>query len=188
MHPPAYPAYSTFIRHCPFHYNILNNIKDHNTTPRNRNRGNRGNIKSRQRGPSRLRLCFLQPDLSLTEWLFLRASPRMLLNFHCLRVTISYQISYLKDPLRVLVESTSRVSPAHYPRWHPCKSQPAKSISQPANTKVTRQLPGQKGYGDHPAQAQVVSIENTCTTFELVMMNFLKNTTEQVLPTVGSRH
>ena len=37
------------------------------------------------------------------------------------------------------------------------------------------------------AQAQVVSIENTCTTFELVMMNFLKNTTEEVLPTVGSR-
>jgi hypothetical protein len=34
------------------------------------------------------------------------------------------------------------------------------------------------------AQAQVVSIENTCTTFELVMMNFLKNTTEEVLPTV----
>jgi hypothetical protein len=30
------------------------------------------------------------------------------------------------------------------------------------------------------AQAQVVSIENTCTTFELVMMNFLKNTTEEV--------
>ena len=33
---------------------------------RNRNRGNRANINSRQRGPSRLRLCFLQPDLSLT--------------------------------------------------------------------------------------------------------------------------
>jgi hypothetical protein len=38
------------------------------------------------------------------------------------------------------------------------------------------------------AKAQVVSIENTCTTFELVMMNFLKNTTERVLLTVGSRH
>jgi hypothetical protein len=37
------------------------------------------------------------------------------------------------------------------------------------------------------AQAQVVSIENTCTTFDLVMMTFLKNTTEEVLPTVGSR-
>ena len=35
------------------------------------NRGNRGNIKSRQRGPSRLRLCFLQPDLNLTEWVTL---------------------------------------------------------------------------------------------------------------------
>ena len=32
----------------------------------------------------------------------------------------------------------SRVSPTHYPRWHPCKSQPAKSKSQPANTKVSR--------------------------------------------------
>jgi len=38
------------------------------------------------------------------------------------------------------------------------------------------------------AQAQAVSIENTCTTFELVVMNFLKNTTEEVQPTVGSRH
>jgi hypothetical protein len=47
---------------------------------------------------------------------------------------------YLKVPLRVFVESTSRVSPTHYPRWHPCKStQPAKSKSQPANTKVSRQ-------------------------------------------------
>jgi hypothetical protein len=62
----GYPAYSTFIRHCPFHYNILKDIKDHSTSSRNRNRGNRGNIKSRQRGPWRLRLCFLQPDVSLT--------------------------------------------------------------------------------------------------------------------------
>jgi hypothetical protein len=36
-------------------------------------------------------------------------------------------------------------------------------------------------------KTQVVSIENTCTTFELVIMNFLKNTAERVLPTVGSR-
>jgi hypothetical protein len=55
-------------------------------------RGNWGNIKSLQRGSSRLRLCFLQPDLSLTE-LFLRAPAHTLLNFHCLRVTVSYQIS-----------------------------------------------------------------------------------------------
>ena len=54
-HPPAYPAYSAFIRHCPFHYNILNDIKDHRKSSRNRNRWNRGNIKSRRRGPSRLR-------------------------------------------------------------------------------------------------------------------------------------
>jgi len=60
-------AYSAFIRHCPFYDNILNDIKDHRTSSKNRNRGNRGNIKSRQRGPSRLRLCFRQPDLSLTE-------------------------------------------------------------------------------------------------------------------------
>ncbi len=51
-----------------------------------------------------------------------------------------------KVPLRVLVESTSRVSPTHYTMWHPCKSQPAKSKSQPANTKVSRQFAGQKGY------------------------------------------
>jgi hypothetical protein len=38
------------------------------------------------------------------------------------------------------------------------------------------------------AKTQVVSIENTCTTFELVIMNFLKNTAERVLPTVGIRH
>ncbi len=68
---PAYPVYSACIRHCPFHYYIFNNIKDHGTSSRNRNRGNRGNIKSRQRGPSRLRLCFLHPDLNLTEWLTL---------------------------------------------------------------------------------------------------------------------
>jgi hypothetical protein len=38
------------------------------------------------------------------------------------------------------------------------------------------------------AQAQAVSIENTCTTFELVVMNILEHTTEEVLPTVGTRH
>jgi hypothetical protein len=30
---------------------------------------------------------------------------------------------HLEVPLRVLVESTSRISPTHYPRWHPRKSQ-----------------------------------------------------------------
>jgi hypothetical protein len=38
--PPAYSAYPAFIRHCPFYYNILNDIKDHSTSSRNRNRGN----------------------------------------------------------------------------------------------------------------------------------------------------
>jgi hypothetical protein len=33
----------------------------------------KGNIKSRQGRPSRLRLCFLHPDLSLTEWVTLPA-------------------------------------------------------------------------------------------------------------------
>jgi len=32
----------------------------------------------------------------------------------------------------------------------PCKSQPAKSKSQPANTKVSRELAGLKGYDDKP--------------------------------------
>jgi hypothetical protein len=56
--------------------------------------------------------------------LFLRASARTLLNFHCLRVTISYPMIrshgeyYHKVPLRELVESTSMVNPisTHYPR------------------------------------------------------------------------
>ncbi len=91
-HPPAFPAHPAFIWHCPFYYNILNDIEDHSTSSRNRNRGNRSNIKSRQGGPSRLRLCFLQSYLRLTEWLFLRASVRTLLNFHCLRVQISWGI------------------------------------------------------------------------------------------------
>jgi hypothetical protein len=50
-----------------FHYkssNILNDIKDRSTSSRYRNRGN---IKSRQRNPSRLRLCFLQSDLRKSD-------------------------------------------------------------------------------------------------------------------------
>ena len=40
-------------------------------SPREIGTGGTGNIKSRQRGPSRLRLCFLHPDLNLTEWVTL---------------------------------------------------------------------------------------------------------------------
>jgi len=39
------------------------------------------------------------------------------LNFHCLRIAISYQISWRilpQSPSRVLVEPTSRVGPPHY--------------------------------------------------------------------------
>ncbi len=57
---------------------------------------------------------------------------------------------YLKVPLGILVESTSRVSPIHYPRWHPFKSERSRSKSQPSNTKLSRQLSGKKGYDDRP--------------------------------------
>ncbi len=131
------PAYSAFIWHCPCHCNLLNDITDHKTSSRNRNRVNRGNIKSRQRGPSRLRLCFLQPDLSLTEWVTLPARVSAIERARSSTFMVSespFSIRshgeyYLKVPLIVLVESTSRVSPTHYPRWHPCKSQPAASKS-----------------------------------------------------------
>ncbi len=94
--------------------NILNIIKDHSTSSTNRKRGNRGNFKSRKWDPSRFRLCFLQPDLSSVESyrtsLFLRESARTLLNFHCLRVTISYQISW-----RLLPQSPSLgISRVHF--------------------------------------------------------------------------
>jgi hypothetical protein len=49
---PAYPAYSAFIRHCPFHYHILNDIKDHSTSSRNWNKGNRGNAPQFSVSPS----------------------------------------------------------------------------------------------------------------------------------------
>ena len=145
--PPAYPAYSAFIRHCPFRYNILNDIKDHSASSRNRNRGNMGNIKSQQRGPSRLRLCFLQLDLSLAEIAAAmsdsscarqRTRSSTFIVSESLFPIRSHGEYYLKVLLRVLVESTSRVSPTHYPRWHSCKSQLAKRESQPANTKVSR--------------------------------------------------
>ncbi len=132
-HPPAYSVYSAFIRHCPFHYNILNDIKNHSTSSRNRQRGNKSNIKSRQRGPSRLRLCLLRPDLSLSDRMSdsscarQRARSSIFVVSESLFPIRSHGEYNLKVPLRVLVESTSRVSPKHYPRWHPYKSQPAKA-------------------------------------------------------------
>ena len=38
-----------------------------------------------------------------------------------------------------------RIHHTHLPRWHPCKSQPAQSKSQLANTKVSWQLAGENG-------------------------------------------
>ena len=106
-HPPAYPAYSAFIRHGPFHFNILNDIKHYSTSSRNRNRGNRGNIKSRQRDPSRLRLCFLQPGLSLPEWVNLPAR----VSAHAPQLSLSpSQISW-----RILPQSPSEgISRVHF--------------------------------------------------------------------------
>ena len=84
---------STCSWHCQFHYNILNNIQNHSTSSRNRNRGNRGNmgnIKSRHRGSDFVFYSLIRALQN--EWLFLRASARTLLNFHCVRVAISYQL------------------------------------------------------------------------------------------------
>ncbi len=92
-HLPAYPAHSAFIRHCSFNYNIINDIQDHSTSSRNRNRGNRRNIKSRQRGPTRLRLCFLHPDLSLTEWVTLPAR----VSAHAPQLSLSPSHYFLPD-------------------------------------------------------------------------------------------
>ncbi len=61
---------------------------------------------------------------------------------------------YLKVPLRILIGSTSKFSPPHYPKCHPCKSQPTESKSQPANTKVRLQLAGPKGYVNKPGKGQ----------------------------------
>ena len=107
--------------------------------------------------PSRLRLCFLQSDLSLTEWVTLPAC----VSVHQLSLSLSHYFlsdlmknttvitiwMSLKVPLRVLVESISRVSHTLvYPGspCHPCKSQSDKSKSQPANTKVSRTIVRQK--------------------------------------------
>jgi hypothetical protein len=56
-------------------------------------RGNGGNIKSRQRGPSRLRLCFLQSDLSLTEWVTLPAR----VSAHAPQLSLSSSHYFLSD-------------------------------------------------------------------------------------------
>ncbi len=151
-------AYSAFIRHCPFHYNIINDIKDHILVhPREiwtgETRGTSNHDNETNKAQTLFSTTWSEP-YRMSDWLFLHVSARTLLNFRCLRVTISYQISWgilPKSPsLGIILESTSRVSPTHYPRWHPCKSQPAKSKSQLANTKVSRQLAGQKGYDGHP--------------------------------------
>ncbi len=47
------------------------------------------------------------------KWLFPRATAHTLLNFHCLRVTISYQISW-----RILAQSPSQgISRVHFQGW-----------------------------------------------------------------------
>ena len=64
--------------------------KDHSTSSRNRYRGNKGNIKSRQRGVRGSdSVSYNQIWVLQNEWLLLRTSARTLLNIHCLRVTIS---------------------------------------------------------------------------------------------------
>ncbi len=124
-----YSAYSDFIRHCPFHYNMLNDIEGHSTSSRNRNRENRGNFKSRQRVPSAIE----DQTLFSTAW----SEPYRMSDSSCARhraCSSTFIVSeslfpirshgeyYLIVPLRVLAESTSRVSPTHYPWWHSCKS------------------------------------------------------------------
>jgi hypothetical protein len=69
---------------------------------------------------------------------------------------------YLKVPLWVSVESTSRGSPTHYPRRHPCKSQPAKSKSQPANTKVSRRSSDKRAMIATLSHIQCVRLSNHC--------------------------
>ncbi len=76
---------------------FFNDIKDHSTSSRNRNMWHSvtsNHDNQDQRGP-RLRLVFYSLIWALqNDWLFLRASALTLLNFHCLRVTISCQISW----------------------------------------------------------------------------------------------
>ena len=123
-YPPVYPAYSTFIRYCPFPYNILNDIKDHNTSSRNRNRGDRGNIKSSQRDPSDP---YRTSDSSCTRQCARSSTFIVSGSLFPIRSHGEHYYCDLKVPLRVLVESISRVNPTHYSRWYPCKSQPVKA-------------------------------------------------------------
>ncbi len=48
----------------------------------------------------------------------------------------------------------------HYP-WHPCKSPSANSKSQLANTKVSRQLAGQKDHVNKPAHHRAQTLLHT---------------------------
>ena len=71
--------------------------------------------------------------------------------------------------LRVLVESTFRVSPTHYSRWHPCKSQEDTSKSQPANTEIVKSVAiiGQKGgYDDRPGSPSVDGMVEAIFSFK----------------------
>ena len=103
-----------------FHYNILNDIKDHGTSSRNRNRGEWGNIKSRQRGPRGSDSVFYSLiwlyRMSVSSWTCQCARSSTLIVFESLFLIRSHGEYYLKVPvpLRVLLESTSRVSPTHY--------------------------------------------------------------------------
>ena len=92
------PAYSAFIRNCPFHYNILNDIKDHSTSSRNRNKGTGVTSNHDNEAHRGSESVFYSLIWALqNEWLFLCASARTLLNFHCLQVTIYYQISGMEN-------------------------------------------------------------------------------------------
>jgi hypothetical protein len=68
-------------------------------------RGNWGNNKSRQRGSSMLRTCFLQPDLRLAEWVTLlrrqhaRSSNFIVSESLSSSYQISYDMYYFKVPL-----------------------------------------------------------------------------------------
>jgi hypothetical protein len=73
------------------------------------------------------------------------------------KVLLVVKISLEYSKYQALVEFTSRVSPTHYPRWYPCKSQPDKMKSQPDNTNVSRLLAGEKGYVDKTERDSVLS-------------------------------
>jgi hypothetical protein len=102
------------ILHIRLSFGIVHSIIIYSTiskiTVRPREVGNRGNMKSRQRGPSsldgptsnhdkeahRVRLCFLQPDLSLTEWVTLPAR----VSVHAPQVSLSPNHDFLSDLMK----------------------------------------------------------------------------------------